>query len=124
MIINSLLPPTSFQSVISGQWYIVTTDPKLGWVEVDRKYSWEELEYFTKGDPIYPDDNAKVDRLRKEKEDYLRSLGATDEQIEDLLLYLSVRDKQQACWLALAVSSGARFSELLKFETIHIDENF
>ena len=44
MIISSVLPPTSFQSVITGQWYIVTTDPKLGWVEVDRKYGWEELE--------------------------------------------------------------------------------
>ena len=44
MIISSVLPPTSFQSVISGQWYIVTTDPKLGWVKVDRKYSWVELE--------------------------------------------------------------------------------
>ena len=44
MIINSVLPPTSFQSVISGKWYIVTTDPKLGWVEVNRKYGWEELE--------------------------------------------------------------------------------
>ena len=43
MTINSLLPPTSFQSVVSGQWYIVTTDPKLGWIAVDRKYSWEEL---------------------------------------------------------------------------------
>jgi hypothetical protein len=43
MRIRSLLPPTSFQSVVSGQWYIVTTDPKLGWVEVDRNYSWAEL---------------------------------------------------------------------------------
>jgi hypothetical protein len=43
MIINSLLPPTSFQSVIDNQWYIVTTDSKLGWVKVDRKYEWEEL---------------------------------------------------------------------------------
>jgi len=43
MIINSLLPPTSLQSPVSGQWYIVTTDPKLGWVPVDRKYEWEEL---------------------------------------------------------------------------------
>jgi hypothetical protein len=43
MRIQSVLPPTSFQSVLNGQWYIVTTDPKLGWVEVDRKYSWEEL---------------------------------------------------------------------------------
>jgi len=44
MRIESLLPPVAFQSVISGQWYIVTTDPKLGWVKVDRKYSWSELE--------------------------------------------------------------------------------
>ena len=40
MKIHSLLPPTSFQSVVSGQWYTVTTDPKLGWVAVDRKYGW------------------------------------------------------------------------------------
>lgn len=44
MTINSVLPPTSFQSVVSGQWYIVTTDPKLGWVKVDRKYDWPELD--------------------------------------------------------------------------------
>ena len=44
MIINSLLPPTTLQSPSTGQWYIVTTDPKLGWVAVDRKYSWEELD--------------------------------------------------------------------------------
>jgi hypothetical protein len=43
MIINSLLPPVSFQSVVDGQWYIATTDSKLGWVKVDRKYEWEEL---------------------------------------------------------------------------------
>ena len=44
MKIHSLLPPVAFQSVVSGQWFIVTTDPKLGWVEVDRKYSWGELQ--------------------------------------------------------------------------------
>ena len=43
MIINSLLPPVCIQSVIDGQWYIVTTDSKLGWVKVDRRYDWEEL---------------------------------------------------------------------------------
>lgn len=43
MIIESVLPPTTFQSVIDNQWYIVTTDPKLGWVKVDRKYDWSEL---------------------------------------------------------------------------------
>lgn len=44
MKIHSLLPPVAFQSVVTNQWYIVTTDPNLGWVKVDRKYSWSELE--------------------------------------------------------------------------------
>ena len=43
MIINSSLPPVCIQSVIDGQWYIVTTDASLGWVKVDRRYDWEEL---------------------------------------------------------------------------------
>ncbi len=47
----------------------------------------------------------------------------TDEQIEELLQYLKEKNKQQACWLALAVTSGARFSELLNFEVDLIDEN-
>jgi site-specific recombinase XerD len=47
----------------------------------------------------------------------------TDEQIENLLEYLSKNNKQQACWLALAITSGARFAELLCFEIDLIDEN-
>jgi len=47
----------------------------------------------------------------------------TDEQLEGLLEYLSKTDKQKACWIALAITSGARFSELLNFETDLIDEN-
>jgi integrase len=47
----------------------------------------------------------------------------TDKQIEELLEYLKKKNKQQACWLALAVTSGARFSELLCFELDLIDEN-
>ncbi len=43
MIINSVLPPVCIQSVVNNQWCIVTTDSKLGWVKVDRKYEWEEL---------------------------------------------------------------------------------
>jgi len=35
MNINSLLPPVCIQSVVDGQWYIVTTDSKLGWVKVE-----------------------------------------------------------------------------------------
>jgi len=47
----------------------------------------------------------------------------TDEQMENLLEHLSKSEKQQACWLALAATSGARFTELLCFETDLIDEN-
>jgi integrase len=47
----------------------------------------------------------------------------TDEQIERLLEYLKETDKQKACWVALAITSGARFSELLLFDTDLIDEN-
>ena len=45
----------------------------------------------------------------------------SDEQVDSLLMYLSEKDSQQACWVALAVASGARHSELLRFETEHID---
>ena len=47
----------------------------------------------------------------------------TNEQVESLLEHLSKKDSQQACWLALAICSGARFSELLSFTTDLIDEN-
>lgn len=47
----------------------------------------------------------------------------TDEQVEKLLEHLSKTDSQQACWLALAICSGARFSELLNFEVDLIDKN-
>lgn len=47
----------------------------------------------------------------------------TGEQIEELLQYLKKNDKQKACWLSLAITSGARFTELLNFEVDLIDEN-
>jgi integrase len=47
----------------------------------------------------------------------------TPEQVEGLLEYLKKNNKQQACWLALAVTSGARFAELLSFQTNMIEEN-
>ena len=46
-----------------------------------------------------------------------------DEQVEELLEHLKNTDSQQACWLALAICSGARFTELLNFEVDLIDEN-
>lgn len=47
----------------------------------------------------------------------------TDEQVQDLLNHLSEKDSQQAFWLALAVYSGSRFSEILRFTTDLIDPN-
>ena len=40
MVLESYLPPVSFQSVVNGQWYIITTKE---WIKVDRKYSWDEI---------------------------------------------------------------------------------
>jgi len=47
----------------------------------------------------------------------------TDKQVESLLEHLSKINSQQACWLSLAITSGARFSELLSFEIDLIDED-
>ena len=47
-----------------------------------KKFSKKELEYFTMSNPLYPN-KAKKNKVEKEKDKYLRSLGATDEQIED-----------------------------------------
>ena len=47
----------------------------------------------------------------------------SNEQVEDLLHHFSEVDSQMACWLALAVFSGSRFAELLRFTTDLIDEN-
>lgn len=47
------------------------------------KFSKKELEYFSQGDPLYPDDKNKVNSLYAEKEKYLRFIGATDKDIEE-----------------------------------------
>jgi len=46
----------------------------------------------------------------------------SEKQVESLLEHLSEKNPQQACWLALAISSGARFAELLRFEVDMIDD--
>ena len=48
------------------------------------KFSKKELEYFSQGDPLYPDGKGIVASLYAKKEKYLRSLGATDEDIEEV----------------------------------------
>ena len=47
------------------------------------KFSKKELEYFTKGDPLYPDSKHIVNSLYAKKEEYLRSIGASDRDIEE-----------------------------------------
>ena len=48
----------------------------------------------------------------------------TEEQINSVFEYLEEEKEFQAqCWFALAIASGARFSELLRFNIDHIDEN-
>lgn len=48
----------------------------------------------------------------------------SENQVDGLLKYLVDNNYfQEACWLALAISSGARFSELLRFSIDIIDEN-
>ena len=46
MRIKSVFPPICFESPLSGKTYIVCTGGKesSGWVEVNRWYSWNELE--------------------------------------------------------------------------------
>jgi integrase len=45
----------------------------------------------------------------------------TELQVDSLLNYFGENDPQIACWLALAVASGSRFSELLRFAVSNID---
>lgn len=47
----------------------------------------------------------------------------TEEDVDKLMKYLEEKDQQQALWLALAISSGARFSELFRFTLDVIDVN-
>jgi site-specific recombinase XerD len=48
----------------------------------------------------------------------------SEEQIEKLLNWLSDNKQyQQACWVGLAVTSGARFAELLRIDVNLLDEN-
>ncbi len=48
----------------------------------------------------------------------------SEEQVNGLLKHLVENNqKQGACWLALAIASGSRFSELLRFTTDILDRN-
>jgi len=76
-------------------------------------------------DEDYPDFRNVILRVIESSPKELRRKKAilTDEQVVKLLSHLEKKNSQHACWLALAITSGARFSELLNFEVDLIDEN-
>ncbi len=60
MNIVSNLPPVSFQSVVDGQWYIVTTGREGKWIKVDRKYDWSEIQSMWVKDEFKKDTKSVV----------------------------------------------------------------
>ena len=64
MILESKLPPVSFQSVVNGQWWLITTKE---WIKVDRKYSWDEIKTMWRPIVFKPKqtDNAKPLNISK-----------------------------------------------------------
>ncbi len=44
MKFRSHYPPLSYKGIHSGQWYVICSSDGDGWVKVDRRYSWTELE--------------------------------------------------------------------------------
>ena len=44
MRFKSYYPPLSYKGAISNQWYVICSSDGDGWVEVNRHYSWNELE--------------------------------------------------------------------------------
>lgn len=76
-------------------------------------------------DDDYPDFRNQVKKIEKLPKNTVRKKTVlTDKQVDNLMYYLSeVENKpQEALLLALAISSGARISELFRFTTDLIDE--
>ena len=77
-------------------------------------------------DDDYPDFRNQVKKIEKLPKNTVRKKTIlTDEQVDNLMDWLSntANKPQEALLLALAISSGARISELFRFTTDLIDEN-
>lgn len=77
-------------------------------------------------DDIYPDFRNVVLRAVESmpSEPRREKTVLSEEQVWDLLKHFSEKKEYQlVCWLSLAIASGARFAELLRFTTDIIDEN-
>ena len=44
MRLKSFYPPISYKGAITNKWYVICSSDGDGWVEVNRQYSWSELE--------------------------------------------------------------------------------
>lgn len=77
-------------------------------------------------DDDYPDYRNQVKKIEKLPKNLVRKKTVlTDAQVDNLMNWLSndIEKPQEALLLALAISSGARISELFRFTTDLIDEN-
>lgn len=77
-------------------------------------------------DDLYPDFRNVILRSvdSMPKEDRREKTILSKEQIDSCLLHFTEKEEHQlCCWLALAVGSGSRFAELLRFTTDIIDED-
>lgn len=75
-------------------------------------------------DDEYPDFRNLVKKIDKLPNEKVRKKTVFKEEDVDNFLAKLVKEKrfQEACYIALVISSGARFSELLRFTTDLIDE--
>ena len=116
------------RDVIKYQGWMVNTQ-KLSSARVRRlKSAISSMSNFIEAimDDLYPNFRPIINKIPSPPRQNVRDKTAlTNEQIEDLLNYLIENNKyQQACALALAVSSGSRKSEILRFKVSYFtDEN-
>lgn len=75
-------------------------------------------------DDDYPDFRNQVKKIEKLPKNLVREKTVlSEDQVNNLMEYLLQSEYyQEACFLALAISSGARISELFRFTTDLIDE--
>ncbi len=67
MRFRSHYPPVSYQG-ITGEWYVICSSDGDGWVKVNRRYSWDELEKVW--DKIIYGGAVKVKPAKKERKEY------------------------------------------------------
>ena len=65
---RSHYPPVSFKGAYTNQWYVICSSDGDGWVEVDRSFSWDELEKLW--DKITYETGVKVKPTKTKRKEY------------------------------------------------------